>query len=114
MANLHVSHSGPRAKLGPKCNYNWPARSYHMCIKAGPRCNTISFISNLISSVFVISGFGCVRFCVRAKEKLIPQEKAKHYIPAAVNFSINIASGRDSTSLLTFGPLHPWANSSMK
>ena len=33
----HVTSSGPRAKFGPKCNPNWPARLYQMCIRAGPR-----------------------------------------------------------------------------
>ena len=66
-ARAHVLNSGPRAKSGTKCNHNWPARSYHLRIRAGPRFDTISFISTLISHVFVTSRFGCSRFCVQAK-----------------------------------------------
>ena len=37
VAKTYVSNSGPWGKFGPKFNYNWPARSYKMCIRAGPR-----------------------------------------------------------------------------
>lgn len=31
-----VSNSGPRAKIGPLCNYIWPAKPNQMTNRAGP------------------------------------------------------------------------------
>ena len=41
-SRAHVSNSGLWAKYGPKFNHNLPARSYQICIRAGPR-SIISF-----------------------------------------------------------------------
>ena len=59
----HVPNSGPRTNFVLKCNHNWVMRSYQMCMRAGPRL-MLYLISNLISHEFVISRFGCYRFCV--------------------------------------------------
>ena len=53
LTRADVSNSSPRTKFDPDCNYNWPVRSYNMCIRAGPRF-ILHLISNLISYVFVI------------------------------------------------------------
>ena len=88
----HVSYSGPRAKFGRKCNHNWPARSYQICIRVGPQSIPhlfqMQFLMCLKYQYFVVQDS-----VFKQNHCLFPYEKVKHYIPVVVTFSISIESG---------------------
>ena len=63
-----------------------------MCIR-WPVVYTMSFTSNLISHVSVVSRFVCSRFCAQAKLSLFLYEMVKYHISVAVDFLINIEPG---------------------
>ena len=88
----YVSNSGPRAKFGPKCNPNWPARSYQICIRAGPWA-MLYLCFNFNFSCFVIPIFFLPDSAFMRNSSLFLYEKVKHCISVVVNFSMDIEYG---------------------